>query len=481
MIGSWTSAAAIGLLALSTNASPLLPIKRAPMFDYNNQKVRGVNTGGWFVLEPWITPSMFEGNSAKDEYTLVAAVGKEEAQSRLRNHWNSWITKDDFNQMAAAGLNHVRIPIGYWSVLPRDGDPYLSGAYDKLGEALDWASDAGLHVMIDLHGAPESQNGFDNSGKYGNVGWTQGDSVAYTIKVLNKIRDDHASHPAVSAIELLNEPLGPSLDMNTVRQFYMDGWGNLRDSNVAVTFHDAFQGVTSWGNWGAGMWNLLLDTHHYEIFDNSAVAMSIDDHVKTACDFGNQMASTGKWTIAGEWTGGITDCAKWLNGKDKGARYDGTFGGSKVGDCTGKSTGTVEGLSEADKYNVGRFIEAQLDAYEKATGWIFWTWKTEGAPEWDMKALLEGGIFPQPLTARKCKYSFWCRMSMKLTPSRPRPVWLSASLFMQRLLGAILLFFPSVMHHTLAPPQHLLLDTPTSNDVTNFIPLRRYPDDAFTR
>jgi glucan 1,3-beta-glucosidase len=186
--------------------------------------------------------------------------------------------------------------------------------------------------------------------------------------VLNKIRDDHASHPAVSAIELLNEPLGPNLDMNTVRQFYMDGWGNLKDSNVAVTFHDAFEGVTSWGNWGAGMWNLLLDTHHYEIFSVDQVSMSLDNHIKTACDFGKQMASTGKWTISGEWTGGITDCAKWLNGKNKGARYDGSFGGGpKIGDCAGKSTGSVANLSEADKSNIGRFIEAQLDAYEKAT------------------------------------------------------------------------------------------------------------------
>lgn len=223
---------------------------------------------------------------------------------------------------------------------------------------------------------------------------------------MNKIRDDHASHPAVSAIQLLNEPAGWTLNMDTVRQFYMDGWGNLRDSNVAVTFHDAFQGVTSWGNWGAGMWNLLLDTHHYEIFDNGQVAMSPAEHVRLACDFGNQMASTGKWTISGEWTGGITDCAKWLNGKGKGARYDGTHNGAtKTGDCTGKSTGTVAGLSDDDKNNIGRFIEAQLDAYEKANGWIFWTWKTEGAPEWDMQDLLANGIFPQPLDSRKCKWN----------------------------------------------------------------------------
>lgn len=111
-----------------------------------------MNTGGWFVLEPWINPSFFEGNSAVDEYTLTQLLGKDEAYNKLSQHWNSWITQDDFNQMAAAGLNHVRIPIGYWSILPRDGDPYVQGAYDVLGKALDWAQAAGLKVMIDLHG-----------------------------------------------------------------------------------------------------------------------------------------------------------------------------------------------------------------------------------------------------------------------------------------------------------------------------------------
>lgn len=194
------------------------------------------------------------------------------------------------------------------------------------------------------------------------------------------------------------------MNVDTIKQFYYDGWGNLRDSNVAVAFHDAFQGVTSWNDFGAGMSNLLLDTHHYQIFVNDQVSQDLNSHIRTACDFGNQMASTGKPTISGEWTGGITDCAKWLNGKNKGARYDGTLEGStKIGDCTGKSTGSVAGLSSDDKNNVGRFIEAQLDAFEKASGWIFWTWKTEGAPEWDMQDLLANGIFPQPLDSRKCK------------------------------------------------------------------------------
>jgi glucan 1,3-beta-glucosidase len=270
-----------------------------------------------------------------------------------------------------------------------------------MGFALDSANKYGLKVMIDLHGAPRSQNGFDNSGRRGSIQWTQGDSVSQTIVALNKLRDDFSYHPALASIELLNEPFGPNLDMNVVRQFYMDGWGNLRDTQQAIGFHDAFIGVNSWNDWGSGMANLLLDTHHYEIFDNNAVKMGINEHISTACGFGASMATNNKWTIAGEWTGAQTDCAKWLNGRGVGARYDGTFGqgSSYVGSCDGKYVGTVDGLGEADRNNIRSYIQAQMVGFEKAAGWIFWTWRTESSPEWDFKALVEGGVIAQPLDA----------------------------------------------------------------------------------
>ena len=56
-------------------------------------------------------------------------------------------------------VNHVRIPIGWWSVVPIPGNPYVVGAYGYLAKALGWAETHGLKVMIDLHGAPGSQNG----------------------------------------------------------------------------------------------------------------------------------------------------------------------------------------------------------------------------------------------------------------------------------------------------------------------------------
>lgn len=103
------------------------------------------------MLEPWITPSLFEGTAAKDEYTLTELLGKDAARSKLSQHWETFITQDDISQISDAGFNHVRIPLGHWSVIPND-EPYVQGAYEKFGEALDWANGAGLKVIIDLHG-----------------------------------------------------------------------------------------------------------------------------------------------------------------------------------------------------------------------------------------------------------------------------------------------------------------------------------------
>jgi len=404
-----SAVAVAALLATVGNAAPASPLsgisKRDLPFAFGKDKVRGVNLGGWLVLEPWITPSIFEATPGNvvDEYTYGEQYGWD--SDRLRDHWNTWITEDDFKEIASVGLNFVRLPIGYWSIIGGQGAPFVYGAYDYVGKAVGWAENHGVKVMLDLHGAPRSQNGFDNSGQLKSTPeWTQGDSVEVTLKALNKLRDDFGSHPSVASIELLNEPLGPSLDMDTVRQFYMDGWGNLKGTNVAVAFHDAFEGVTSWNDWGSGMWNLLLDTHHYEVFDSGALQMSPDEHVGTACGFGSQMASNNKWTIAGEWSGALTDCAKWLNGRGIGARYDGTYnkggqGSSYIGSCDGKYTGSVKALSDADRSNIKRYIEAQFVAFEKADGWIFWTWKTESAPEWDFQDLVRNGMIPQPFSA----------------------------------------------------------------------------------
>ena len=47
-------------------------------------KWRGVNLGGWLALEKWITPSLYAGVQAEDEYTLCQTLGKAKAAERLK-------------------------------------------------------------------------------------------------------------------------------------------------------------------------------------------------------------------------------------------------------------------------------------------------------------------------------------------------------------------------------------------------------------
>lgn len=93
--------------------------------------MHGVNLGGWFVLEPWITPSMFypflnkqEGNVAFDSYTFCEVMkkrGEEMSDSAYANRWmrahyDSWYTEDDIKALADRQIKRVRLPIGDWTI-----------------------------------------------------------------------------------------------------------------------------------------------------------------------------------------------------------------------------------------------------------------------------------------------------------------------------------------------------------------------------
>lgn len=189
------------------------------------------------------------------------SLGYDEFEKRQQKHWSTWITEKDFEDIAATGLNFVRIPIGYWSVTPIEGDPYVQGAYPYLGKALDWADKNGLKVMIDLHGAPGSQNGYDNSGRKGDIHWNEGDTVDQTYKALNKIRDDHASHPALAVIELLNEPQGKVLGKGAVQSFYTQGYNNLKShKDMGIAIQDAYEGIHGWDSFVKGKKNMIIGT-----------------------------------------------------------------------------------------------------------------------------------------------------------------------------------------------------------------------------
>lgn len=170
-----------------------------------------------------------------------------------------------------------------------------------------------------------------------------------------------------------------------------------------MVISDAFQDPSTWNGYmpPSDFPGVILDTHIYQIFSPEEVARSEDDRISVACAKRDDMTAAGIWTIVGEWTPARTDCAKYLNGRGVGARYDGSYPGSSyVGSCAGV-TGSASTFNDGYKRFLRRFWEAQVQAYEASAGWVMWTWKAEEADDWSYQAGLQGGWIPQNPTDYK--------------------------------------------------------------------------------
>ncbi|KAK9465855.1 glycoside hydrolase superfamily [Lipomyces arxii] len=389
------------------------PTRRWLNFGYGlGDKVRGVNLGGWFVLEPYINLSLFEqfdpADTPVDEYHFCQLLGKDACLAQLQNHWATWMTADDFAQMQAAGLNHVRIPIGYWAFQLKDDDPYVQGQVQYLEQALNWCRQYNLRAWIDLHGAPGSQNGFDNSGLRDSYDWQLEENIQLTQSVISQIMATYAAtqwNDVVVAIQPVNEPLGPRLDQQQIMDYYGYSYNALRvdaGSDIMLAIHDAFYDYSTWNGFMPypEYFHVMLDHHAYQVFSPGELSRNQGDHISAACGQGQAIKGNSLWTIIGEWSAALTDCTKWLNGVGTGARYDNSFPNSfYIGSCANEDN--FAAWSDSDKVNVRQYIEAQLDAYEQGLGWIFWCWKTEASLAWNFQFLIQNGLMPQPLDNRQ--------------------------------------------------------------------------------
>ena len=166
-----------------------------------------------------MTPSLFKCASGHKSAELDIASGwgsVENARALLERHWDTFITKSDFEYLSSIGINTVRLPIGYFNL----GPDFVKGtAFEKVGSvyqnswprivrAINMANDAGLGILVDLHGAVGSQNGQAHSGvSTGGVQlFDNKDNVDKTLNVLKFLTKELANVTNVVGIEILNEP-----------------------------------------------------------------------------------------------------------------------------------------------------------------------------------------------------------------------------------------------------------------------------------
>ncbi|MGH9971049.1 MAG: glycoside hydrolase family 5 protein [Pyrinomonadaceae bacterium] len=331
-------------------------------------KVRGVNLGGWLVLEKWIKPSLFADLKAEDETQLGAVLGPAAVRSHLLKHRESFIKESDFKWIAERGLNALRIPVGHWILEP-------TGPLVNAPEVLDWAllqaNKYGLKVLLDLHGAPGSQNGWDHSGKQGPIEWhLKKENIARTLAVLEQLAKRYRNAENLLGIELLNEPHW-TVPLDVLKEFYKEGYKRVHrylGPERVVVFHDAFRPL-AWSNFmkPPDFKGILQDTHLYQCFTAEDQKRDISEHLRVASvERKKEIESMQKEfpVYVGEWSLALAEPV--------------------VRDHTGYELDIMRRA----------FGGAQLVSYETAAGWFFWTYKTEKSPEWSLRDCVERGWLP---------------------------------------------------------------------------------------
>lgn len=358
-------------------------------------KLRGVNLGSWLVLEKWMVPSLFEGMQATDETTWCAELG-DVAADKLRVHWNTFITRDDFAWLAGIGINAVRIPIGHWIF---GGDypyhrsygankhPFVTGGIDVLDRAMAWAQEFNLRVVLDLHAAPGCQNGFDNGGIKDVCEWhTQPEYFEHSLLVLERLAERYHDHPNLHAIEVLNEPRW-DVPTDYLKTYYRAAYRRIRQhcraDDTAVVFHDGFRSFREFTEFlhDPEFDNIAFDIHRYQCFERGDIDMDIHGHMqKAAIDWKNEanaiIEELAIPTYCGEWSLGLDlkVVSLWAQGPFNHA---------------------LERMDRFQENTAYRgYAAAQLLTFEKYRGWFFWNYKTETTPAWCFRECVERGWFP---------------------------------------------------------------------------------------
>ncbi|KAI9440858.1 glycoside hydrolase family 5 protein [Lactarius indigo] len=206
-------------------------------------KIYGVNLGSWLLLEPWMLPEEWKtmGGEICDkcstciasEFALVAA-DPDNADEKFAEHWRTWFTKNDVDTLKAAGINTVRVPLGYWIVedlVDRDTEHYPRGGMKFLAEGLMWLRDAGIRVILDHHALPGVQTpGQMFTGKCTDdvqfyTPYNYGRALTWTA-VMTALSHSNPNFTSVFSIQAANEPI---MDASKT-----PGYGEFQKSFVAV-------------------------------------------------------------------------------------------------------------------------------------------------------------------------------------------------------------------------------------------------------
>lgn len=235
--------------------------------DGGDRALRGINLGGWLISERWMTPGLFDGVKGQGERAIGMELGAEQAEKRIADHRDTFITESDFAWIAAHGFSFVRLPFGYW--LLEEAQGYVTGQ-EYISKAFEWANKYNLKVILDFHGLQGSQNGNDHSGEAGHVGFYEGNNIDRALSTIQRVTKLYGVSTNLLGIEVINEPVLQT-DLTPLIDYYASAYQIVTSSTLPETkviVSDGFQyervlkalGQHSFGD------QLIVATHPYQLY-----------------------------------------------------------------------------------------------------------------------------------------------------------------------------------------------------------------------
>ncbi|KAK6938177.1 Glycoside hydrolase, family 5 [Dillenia turbinata] len=322
--------------------------------------------GGWGDDDPSVFVFQSSGG-LQGEYQVTNGYGPDKAPQVMKEHWSTFIVEDDVKFIASNGLNAVRIPVGWWIAQdPTPPKPFVGGSLQALDNAFRWAEKYKVLVIIDLHAAPGSQNGWEHSAtRDGSQEWGKTDAnIAQTVAVIDFLAARYANSPSLYAVELINEPRAPGATLDSLNKYYSAGYQAVRkySSEVYVVMSNRVGDGTDAREFFSltnGLTGTVIDVHYYnlysDVFNNMTVQQNIDFiYTNRSQQLSYVTTSNGPLSFVGEWV------AEWQ----------------------------VQGATKEDYQ---RFAQAQLDVWSRATfGWAYWTLKNVNN-HWSLEWMIQNG------------------------------------------------------------------------------------------
>lgn len=222
------------------NGSGLVQAHGRSLYDPEGNQLRltGINAGQILLQEGWMSPFALEPLKNEDGAYVKDADGnlqypeftEEEFRAGLKANPNlagydldtmveyyrsCFFTEEDFRIIKEdLGLNTIRLPFYYLNIL---GEDLTRKNEREAFTYLDWfieeAAEHGLYIVLDLHGAPGSQNGYEHSGSAQRAAglWDSEENVQATIDLWQFVSYHYTTTRPdlgkwIATYDLLNEP-----------------------------------------------------------------------------------------------------------------------------------------------------------------------------------------------------------------------------------------------------------------------------------